>query len=200
MSSRVVAICGSPREGSYTRAALHYALDAAEVAGAETEYLDLGDPAVEVPPFDPDRDAETAGDVAQLLASVRAADGVIIGSPVYHGSYSSTFHTFHDWCGFDEYEHTVAGLLCVAGGDAYAGTLNMLRVTVRWVHGWVMPHQVGIPSAYDKFTEREEPTTGIGSEADLVFTDDDIRERTETLGRRIAHYARTGDQFLDPPS
>lgn len=197
--ARVVAICGSARDRSYTRAALHYALDAADAAGVETEYIDLGDPAVDVPAFDPNEDAEAAGDVADLLASVRAADGVLIGSPVYHGSYSSTFHTFHDWCSFDEYERTVAGLLCVAGGDAYAGTLNMLRVTVRWLHGWVMPHQVGIPSAYEKFEERDEPGEGIGGDAELAFTDESIRDRTETLGRRIAHYARTGTEFLDRP-
>ena len=189
---RVVAICGSRREKSYTRAALHYALDAAAAEGAETDYIDLGDPALTVPAFDPDGDAEDAGDVAELLARIRRADGVIIGSPVYHGSYSSTFHTLHDWCGFDEYENTVAGLLCVAGGDAYAGTLNMLRITVRWLHGWIIPHQVGIPSAYEKFEERDEPATGIGSDADLRLADDDIRDRTETLGRRVAHFAAAG--------
>jgi len=37
----VVAVCGSRREGSYTRKALEIALDGAEAAGAETELIDL---------------------------------------------------------------------------------------------------------------------------------------------------------------
>ena len=196
---RVAALCGSRREGSYTRAALHYALDAAGAAGVETDYIDLGDPALDLPLYHPDVEPEEAGDVANVLARIREADAVLIGSPVYHGSYSSAFRSIHDWCGFDEYENTVAGLLVVAGGEAYAGALNHMRVTVRWLHGWTMPHQVGIPAAYEKFEDRDEPGDGIGGDAELRFVDDDIRDRTEKLGRRAAHYVQTGRQFLDPP-
>ncbi len=197
---RVLAVSGSLRDGSYTRAALRYALDAAAEAGAETDFLDLGDPDLDLPLYDPDRDTAAAGDADSVLARTRAADGVLLGSPVYHDSYSAAFRNFHDYCGFDEYEKTVVGLLVVAGGGTIATTLNHLRVTIRGVHGWVMPHQVGIRSARNKFEDREtEPGDEIGGGAQYVFVDDRLRDRTETLGRRLSHYARHADAFLDLP-
>ncbi|MFB6244677.1 MAG: NADPH-dependent FMN reductase [Halobaculum sp.] len=196
---RVLAVCGSRREGSYTRSALHYAADAAADAGAETDYLDLGDPTVDMPLYHPDHDAAETGDVAAVLERVRAADAVLLGSPVYHGSYSSAFRSFHDWCSFDEYEDTVVGLLATAGGGTYSSTLDHMRVTVRGVHGWVMPHQVGIRNASSKFTDRTEPGDGIGGDADHAFTDERLRDRTEKLGRRAAHYAAEKEPFFDAP-
>lgn len=194
---RVVAVCGSRREGSYTRAALHYALDAAAEAGAETDYIDLGDPALDVPLYHPGVDPEDAGDVAELLERMRAADGALIGTPVYHGSYSSTFRSFHDWCSFDEYEDTVVGLFAVAGGGSYEATLEHMRATIRGVHGWTAPLQVGLRNARQRFERRDGPGEGIGAESNFEFVDEGLRERTLKLGRRVAHYAGNKDEFLD---
>lgn len=174
----VVAVCASRRDGSHTKKALRYALSAAD-AGVDTDLLDLG--AVALPLYHPDRDEQ--GDSAALVRRVREADGVIIGSPVYHGSYSSTFKNFHDYCGFDEYEDTAVGLLAAAGGGTYASTLAHLRITVRGVHGRVVPHQVGIRNASRKFEGEE-------------FTDEALRERTEKLGREVVRAARRGRETV----
>ena len=193
----MAAVSGSRREGSYTRATLHYALDAAGEAGAETDFIDLGDPTLDVPLYHPDVDPEDAGDVAALLARMRAADGALVGTPVYHGSYSSTFRSFHDWCSFDEYEDTVVGLFAAAGGGSYEATLEHMRATIRGVHGWTAPLQVGLRNARNRFERRDGPGEGIGAESDYEFVDANLRERTLKLGRRIAHYAATKDEFLD---
>jgi azobenzene reductase len=145
----VVGVTGSRRDGSYTRRTVEHALAAAERAGADTDHVDLG--SVDLPLYDPDRDVEGAGDAGDLLARVRAADGVIVGSPVYHDSYSSTFRNFHDYCGWDEYEDTVVGLVVVAGGGTFSSTLDHLRITMRGVHADVVPQQAGIRNASDKF-------------------------------------------------
>jgi len=150
--TRVVAVNGSLRDGSYTKAALRYALDAAETAGVETELIDLA--GADLPLYDPDIATEDAGDAEEILATVREADGVLLGSPVYHSSYSGAFRSFHDYCGFDEYEETVVGLLVTAGGGTIADTLNDMRTTVRGVHGWVLPSQVGVRGASRQFAER----------------------------------------------
>lgn len=172
----VVGICGSRRETSTTRAALRCALAAAERAGADTELIDLG--AVDLPLYHPDLDEQ--GDSAELRATLRAAEGAIVGSPVYHGSYSSTFRNFHDYCSKDDYEMTAVGLLVTAGGGSYGPTLDHLRSTIRGVHGWVIPHQVGIRSAYSKIE-------------DGTIRDEEIRDRTETLGREVVEHARRLD-------
>ena len=168
----VVAISGSRREGSYTYRALALALEAAAAAGAETELLDLRE--IDLPPFDPDADeGET---VRAFKRRVEDADAVILGSPVYHGSYSATLKDALDYCGSDEFEDTTVGLLAVAGGGSYDSTLNHLRVVVRSIHGLTIPHQVGIRGAYDKFDGDE-------------LTDEGLADRVRKLGRDVAGYA-----------
>ena len=180
--TRVVGVSGSRRDGSYTLKTLPYALEAAEAAGAETELIDLG--SVDLPLYHPDLDEQ--GESADLMRRMREADGVILGSPVYHGSYSSAFRSFHDYCSFDEYEDTAVGLLVVAGGGTIASALDHMRVTVRGVHGHVVPHQVGIRNASDRF-EGE------------TLRDEDIRERTEELGEEVVAAARRLDPDLPRP-
>ena len=172
----VVAVCGSMRDGSHTRTALKHVLDAAEEAGAETELIDPRN--YDLPLFDPDE--EEPEDAVEIKRKIREADSVIIGSPVYHGSYTSAFRNIHDYCSFDEYEDTTVGLLAVAGGGSYGSTLDHMRITVRGVHGWVLPHQVGIRKAYEQFDDGE-------------FVDEDLEERVRKLGAQAAKYA-----FLDP--
>jgi len=169
----VVAVCGSLRDGSYTRTALQHALRGAAEAGAETELVDLNE--VDLPLYDPDEDDQ--GDSEEVRWVVREADGVVLGSPVYHGSYSSAFRNFHDYCSFDEFEDTAVGLLATAGGGSYGVTLDHMRSTVRGVHGWVVPHQVGVGGASGAFDD------------DGEFHDDDLRERTEKLGRVVTEHA-----------
>jgi len=170
--TRIVAISGSRRDGSTTRAALRVALDAAADAGADTGLIDLGK--VDLPLYHPDEDAQ--GESERLTRLVREADGVLAGSPVYRGSYSSTFKNFHDFCGSDEYANTAVGLLATAGGGSYGGTLEHLRSTFRNVHAWTVPHEVGISGA-----SRVVDTDGI--------RDDDLRARTEKLGRVVVEHA-----------
>lgn len=175
----VVAVCGSLRDASYTRTALNYALDAAERAGASTALLDVGHE--DVPMYDPDADDQG---VAELLGTVRDADAVLLGSPVYHGSLSGALKNFHDHCGWDEYEDTVVGLVATAGGGSYASTLDHMRATVRGVHGHVVPEQVGVRNASSKF--QPDPT----AIDDRAVTDPDIEDRLRDLGEAVVRDAR----------
>lgn len=175
----IVAIPGSLRAESYTHTALQHARAAAEDAGAETSTLDLR--TVDLPLFDPDEDEQ--GDSEQVKQTVRQADGILLGSPVYHSSYSSTFRNLHDYCSFDEFEDTVVGLLVVAGGQAYAQALDHLRSTIRGVHGWVLPHQVGIPNVSDQFESAPDAID------DRAFVDPALEERVQHLGQQIVEHA-----------
>ncbi|MDY6817601.1 MAG: NAD(P)H-dependent oxidoreductase [Halobacteriales archaeon] len=182
MTIRIAGVSCSRRAKSYTRRAVRYALATAREAGAETDFIDLGD--VDLPLYHPDRDEQ--GESVALKRRVRLADGVLLGSPVYHGSYSSTFRNFHDYCGWDEYEDTTVGLIAVAGGGSYASTLDHLRITVRGVHGYVVPEQVGIRNASDKF-EGDRPI------------DEDIADRLESLGEEVVRQARYRMLPVDSP-
>jgi NAD(P)H-dependent FMN reductase len=160
------------RDESYTRKALLIALAAAEDAGATTDLVDLRD--LELPVVDADED--DPADAEELTRRVREADTILLGTPVYHGSYSSPLKTALDYCGFDEFEDKTVGLLAVAGGGFPVTALDHLRSVCRALNAWVIPHQVAIPQAYSKFEGGE-------------LTDDDLRERVDVLGRRGVQYA-----------
>ncbi|WP_142858660.1 NADPH-dependent FMN reductase [Salinigranum halophilum] len=176
--THVLALCGSRRDESATRAALGVALAAAEAAGASTELFDLR--TVDLPPLDADRDAADQGDGAQLLAAVDAADAVVLGTPVYHGSYSGVLKNALDYCGFDEFEGKTVGLLGVAGGSFPVTALDHLRSVCRALDCWVLPHQAAIPRA-------SQHVSYAGGEGRI--TSDDLDERVRVLGRRVVQYA-----------
>lgn len=168
----VVAVGGSLRDHSYTRLALERALAAAETAGAETELLDLRE--YDLPVYDGDR--ADPGDAAEFRARLRRADGIVLGTPVYHGTYSSALKAALDYCRFDEFEDTPVGLLAVAGGRFPTPALSHLRETCRVLHADVLSHQVGLPEAGDLFE-------------DGAFVDAEFADRVDELGTRVVHAA-----------
>ncbi|WP_416841159.1 NADPH-dependent FMN reductase [Haloferax sp. DFSO52] len=170
--THVVAITGSLRDHSFTRLALQYALDGAAAAGATTELIDLRE--FDLPLLDADYDEQ--GDSAELISRVDNADAVILGTPVYHGSYSGVLKNALDYCGFDEFSHKTVGLLAVAGGSFPVTALDHLRSVCRSLNAWVLPHQAAIPRVSSQFDGEE-------------LTDDDLRKRIERLGRDAVQYA-----------
>jgi NAD(P)H-dependent FMN reductase len=180
---RVVAICGSLRAESHTRKGLEHALDAAAEAGGETELLDLRE--WDLPVYD--ADASDAGDADAFTARVREADAILLGTPVYHGSYATPLKNALDYCGFDEFENKTVGLLAVAGGSFPITALEHLRSVCRALNAWVLPHQAGIPRARDAFE---------GDATEWRFVDADAADRVAVLGERAVEYATIEP---DPP-
>lgn len=172
----VAALPGSLREGSYTQIALEHALDEAEGMGASTDLIDLRE--LDLAVFD--ADARDVGDALALKERVREADSVLLGTPSYHGSYSSVLKTALDYCGFDEFENTTVGLLSVSGGSFPITPLDHLRSVARALNAWVIPHQAAVPRTRGKFKNGE-------------FVDESARDRVATLGRRAVEYA-----FIEP--
>jgi NAD(P)H-dependent FMN reductase len=168
----VVAVAGSLREHSYTRAALSRALAAAEAAGGDVDMLDLRE--FDLPPLNPDVDDQ--GDGSAFTRRVRTADSVLLGTPMYHGSYSGVLKNAVDYCGFEEFEGKTVGLLGVAGGSFPITALDHLRSVCRALDAWVLPHQAAVPRASSAFDDGE-------------LVDDAIDERVATLGRRAVEYA-----------
>jgi FMN reductase len=148
---RVVGLAGSLRLGSYTKMAVQIALSGAAGAGATTAMLDLNDYNLAL--TDLDR-RNTPPNVLQLRRDVSAADGIILGTPEYHGGYSGTLKHALDLMGFDEFEGKMIGLVGVSGGIlGAANALNGLRTIGRSLHAWVVPKQVSVPRAWDQFSE-----------------------------------------------
>jgi NAD(P)H-dependent FMN reductase len=177
---RVLGVVGSLRETSKTRLTVDHALEGARAAGGATTTLDLRE--YELPVYDADRD--DAGDADRVRRHTREADAVVLGTPVYHGSYSSALKNYLDYCGFDEFEGTTVALLAVAGGRFPVPALEHLRSVGRALNAWVVPNQAALPSSGTLFEDGE-------------FRDPDLEERVRSLGRDAVRYA-----FIEecPPS
>jgi NAD(P)H-dependent FMN reductase len=165
------------RPGSYTRLALQIGLQGAEEVGAETELIDLRD--YELVFCDGVREVNAyPKDVSRLQRAVRVAQGIIVGTPVYHGSFSGVLKNALDLMGFREFEGKMIGLVGVSGGRLGAGNaLDGLRGVGRVLHAWVIPEQVSIPEAWRAFDR-----TGNLKDADL-------EQRLKELGRQVARFA-----------
>lgn len=186
---RVVGICGSLRARSYTRMAVQLTLAGAEEAGAAIRLIDLREYEL-VFCAGSSRDVEYPPDVARLSAEVGAADGIILGTPEYHGSFSGVLKNALDLMGFREFEGKMVGLVGIAGGQIGAlNALNGLRTIGRSLRAWVLPQQVSIARSHQAFAE------------DGTVKDTGTGQRLSDLGRMITRFAylHTSDrarQFL----
>lgn len=172
----IAAICGSLRETSYTRMALQIALRGAREAGAATHLIDLRD--YDLPFCDGSKGTAPGAGLARLRRDVSAADGILIGTPEYHGSLSGVLKNALDLMGFEEFEGKMIGLVSVSGG-ALGGVeaLNTLRTIGRALHAWVLPAQVAIPQVWKMFDDEGVPR------------DTQFERRLLDLGRDVARFA-----------
>lgn len=174
--AHVVGLAGSLRAGSATQKAVRCALLGAENAGAETQLLDLA--SYDLPFLGRDKEPPGRTAVERFLGDLRAADGIILGSPEIHGSLSGVLKNAIDLTDRDAFEGKMLGLIGVAGGRLGASeTLSHLRAIGRSLHAWVVPAQVSIGAADQAFDPRGEPV------------DVELRERLWSVGRQVAHFA-----------
>jgi NAD(P)H-dependent FMN reductase len=168
----VVAVCGSLATESVTRVALREALQAAQTEGAQTTLVDLRE--FTLPTFDADN--QDAGDAPELRDRLQQADAILLGTPMYHGSFSSPLKTALDYSGFDEFENTTVGLLAVSGGSFPTPALEHLRSVMRAFDAWPLPLDVAIPNSRDQVVD--------GS-----LLKDSLSDRVCRLGTEAVQYA-----------
>jgi NAD(P)H-dependent FMN reductase len=173
---KVVGICGSLRRGSYTRMALAVTLRGAAETGAGTQLLDLAEYALIFAGREGESEPES---VAALRRQVKDADGIILGTPEYHGSFSGVLKNALDLMGFAEFEGKMLGLVGVSGGELGAfDALNSLRNIGRVLHAWVVPEQASIPQAWNVFDDAGQ------------VKDKSLEQRLLSVGRQVGRFAR----------
>ena len=123
---QVVGICGSLRSQSYTRLAVKISLQGAEELGASTKLVDLRDHNLV---FSDGREKESKypADVFTLRKELRESNGIILGTPEYHGSFSGVLKNAIDLMGFKEFEGKILGLVGVSGGALGAIAPHFIR-------------------------------------------------------------------------
>lgn len=143
ISLRLVAICGSVRRGNFTAKALHLCVDEASnhPAVAEVEVIEVSDSSLQPPGLE-----TNAERLSSMVESVRRADGIILSTPEYHGSYSSTIKLIIDNLGFPSVlSGKAVVLLGVAAGQIGAiKALEHLRSVCSHVGALVLPGPVSV--------------------------------------------------------
>jgi NAD(P)H-dependent FMN reductase len=165
MSIKLLGISGSTRTASLNRRLLRACLHRAEAEGAETTLIDLK--ALDIPLYDGDLE-EASGLPAgarELRNRLIEADGLLIASPEYNGSFSAVLKNAIDWTTRPDSERPddpslvawrgrVAGLISATpGGMGGIRGLIQLRTVLSGIGVHVVPTQLGVGTAHEVVTE-----------------------------------------------
>lgn len=177
----IVGIGGSTRAGSSTEALLRQVLAAVERRGAATSIVSGSD--LLLPPYEPGLDLPSAA--SRLVAGVRVADAVVIGSPGYHGSVSGLVKNALDFLEElreDERPYLsqrAVGLAVTAyGWQAAVQTLAAARQIVHALRGWPTPLGLAVNVAGTQLLD-----DGGG------LADPELRARVEQLADDLVWFA-----------
>jgi FMN reductase len=154
---RIVGIGGTLRPRSTSGSALLVCLDHAGAQGAIVTAF--SGPDLVAPLYDPGA-GSLPDSMARMIAALRAADGIILASPGYHGGISGAIKNALDYteemalderCYFDG--RAVGCIAAAAGWQATGATLSALRGVVHALRGWPTPMGVMLNSSEPLFDE-----------------------------------------------
>lgn len=177
----VVGIGGSLRTDSQSERALRIVLDSAAQAGAKTTLVSGAD--LVLPFYDP-ADEDRSPIALRLVEELRAADGVVLVSPGYHGTVSGLVKNALDY--IEDLRADVRPYLdgravgCVAiarGWQASVTTLTSLRSIVHALRGWPTPLGAAVNAAQVEFSP-----TGECSDGQVAAT-------LRTIGLQVVEFA-----------
>ena len=178
----IVGIGGTTRESSSSERSMARCLSVARELGAET--LAIGGAEMPTEMYDPRNPLRSAA-AARLVEALRAADGVLIASPAYHGGISGHLKNALDYTEDMRgdtrpyLDGRAVGLVVTAmGWQAGGTTLAALRAVVHALRGWPSPLGVIFNSSTMSFE-----TQGNCSDA---ATDEQLRAMTT----QVVEFAR----------
>jgi FMN reductase len=143
VNPRIVAIGGTVSPGSTVELSLKTAMASAASTGAEVALYD-GAYLARLPHYR--GEGHTLKDGAEMVEAVRAADGLLIAAPGYHGTVSGLVKNALDYLedlandARPYLDGRAVGLIATAYGDqATVSTMQTLRTVVHALRGWPTP-------------------------------------------------------------
>ena len=139
---------------------MRYVLAAAQRAGARTKLI--SGPSLQLPLYQPDN-PERSDAARELVAELASADGIILGSPGYHGSISGLVKNALDYAEDlrtdvrPYFSGRAVGCIATAGGwPGAVNTLGALRDIVHALRGWPTPLGAAINTSERVFGDQGE--------------------------------------------
>ncbi len=183
---RIVVLVGSPRPEGNTTILVDRLKSGAETLGASVEVVRLHD--LDIRPCtacgackdDDDADCIIEDDMVEIYSKIRAADAVVIASPIYWWNVSAQTKLFIDRCdALDGPSGNVLGtkrigvILVYGGSDAFSsGAVNALRA-FQDAFRYIGADVVGM-------------IHGSAWEAGSVLSNEKLLDQASDLGRRLA--------------
>ena len=182
MTIRIVALGGTVNPGSTTEQALRLSAAAAAADGAEVQVFG-GEYLSTLAHYG--SSAYQKGDGGELVEAVRAADGVLIAAPGYHGTISGLVKNALDYLedlskdSRPYLDGRAVGLIATAYGDqATMSTLITMRAIVHALRGWPTPMGATIRTYHGLFSP------------DGECLEDRARMQLEMVGHQVVRGAR----------
>jgi FMN reductase len=155
----IIGLGGTTRANSSSESATRYTLNAIAKLGADVEFFD--GPSLALPMYAPEMTLRTA-QAQKLVDALRRSDGIILGSPGYHGSMSGLLKNALDYTedlrndARPYFENRAVGcIVCATGWQAVGTTLIALRSVIHALRGWPTPLGVGINTVGAKVFDTE---------------------------------------------
>ena len=172
----LVAVAGSVRHDGYTRRFLDLLLEVLRsYPGVTVDCIDPGDYQLAFP-----GEPEAVALQEALMARCKDADGFVLSTPEYHGSYSSVLKVLIDNMGYPSImEGKPVSLLGIAAGRLGAiKALEHLRSVSSHLGAIVLPYPVSVSEAHEKLDENGR------------CTDSDLNELIQKCAEQLVHYTR----------
>ncbi|HJM55029.1 MAG TPA: NADPH-dependent FMN reductase [Poseidonia sp.] len=163
---KVLGLAGEYRSTSKSGMLVNEALRIAQSKGAEVVFWDLNEKPL---PFVGEDGCWSHPTVQEFQALLLECDAFLVASPEYHGTMSGVMKNTFDWMYDKHVGGKVFGLMSTLGGVTNANTLNHMRISLRWLHGWPVPEQLAIGHVKEAFDE------------DGKLNDDELQSRLESL-------------------
>jgi FMN reductase len=177
----IVGFGGTTRPNSTSEKLVAAVLKEAAILGATTDLFG-GEALADLPHYAPEHPNRTTGQTA-FLEAIRRADGIVIGTPAYHGGVSALVKNAIDLIADLQNDDRVflegrpVGIVIAAGGWQGAGaTLSATRDIVHALRGWPTP--VGVAA-----------TTSKVFDADGRLIDDNLARAIVTQSQQLVSFA-----------
>ena len=172
---KIIGLAGEYRSSSKSGMLVNLALKMAEEQGADVEFWDLAERPL---PLVGEEGCWTHPNVKAFQTLLEESDAFLLSSPEYHGTMSGVMKNTMDWMYDKHVGGKVFGLMSTLGGVTNANTLNHMRISLRWLHGWPVPEQLAIGHVKEAFDE------------DGTLVDDELQRRLLNLVNSVLSAAK----------
>ncbi len=182
---KLVAIAGSPSPDSRTRILVTNVLESiAQETGGSTSIMDIADLVQSLAVRTRD---EASPRLEYALRSVEEADLLVVGSPVYKGSYTGLFKHFIDLIDYKALAGVPVALLAMGGSDRHALVIDhQLRPLFSFFNAHTLPTGVFVSDSASVDGQIQDPA--IRKRPSILVHEgvDVLKLRISDLGRRAA--------------